>query len=119
MILSELLRKWFNLPKEPCTTCNVLSIMNDRLERENHNLMHELLERSKPAPPVQEPVRTEELKPIMPQHVPWRVKQQMLEAEDRQKAALLKNRVKEISELEKELGIPDPMSDRNLLEIEK
>jgi len=43
--------------------------------------------------------------PITPQFIPWRVKQQMLEAEDRQKSKLMKDKEKEIAELEKELEI--------------
>jgi hypothetical protein len=49
----------------------------------------------------------EEYEPIKPAFTPWRVRQQMLEAEDRQKARLMKDKSAEISALEKELGIPD------------
>ena len=41
----------------------------------------------------------------MQQQLPWRVRQQMLEAEDRKQAALMKEKKKEIEELEKELGV--------------
>ncbi len=61
-----------------------------------------------PNVPIQEESE-EEPKPILPKLVPWNVRRQMLEAEDRQKATLLKQNIKEqekaIEELEKNLGI--------------
>jgi hypothetical protein len=61
-----------------------------------------LLDRDKVEPLV---TTTEELTPIKPQFTPWRVRQQYLEAEDRQKAKLMRDKVKEIEDLEKEVGL--------------
>ena len=80
-----------------------------------------------PAEPAATPViNTEDMIPIKPQFTPWRVRQQMMESEDRRTAALLKDRQKEmrasesldkkrpvdsvntaqsVDELEKEMGI--------------
>ena len=71
-------------------------------DSERKELLHRLLDKDKPEPLVQE---IEEHKAITPNFTPWRVKQQMLEAEDRKQAELLRAKAKEIEELEKELGI--------------
>ena len=72
------------------------------MERERRALLHRAL-----APPPTEPVAVDESKitPIQPQFIPWRVRQQMMEAEDRKKAQLMKDRSQEIEDLEKELEI--------------
>jgi len=95
--------KWFNLEPYHCETCEVLRSMLDESNRERKELLHKLIDKDKiePLPPV-----AEEYKPLTPQFVPWRVRQQMLEAEDRKKAVLMKEKAKEIEELEKELDIP-------------
>lgn len=109
-MITELLKKWFGLPLVPvCNSCEILRDMLDKSELERRELLHKLLTRgeSEPAPPA---ALKEELQPITPQFIPWRVKQQMLEQEDRMKAQLLRNKEKEISQskisdLEKELGV--------------
>lgn len=57
----------------------------------------------------------DELQPIQPKVVPWRVRRQMLEDEDRKKALLEKEQkaeqAKAIAELEKNLGV---VSERSL-----
>ncbi len=102
MIIDELLRKWFGLTPLPCNTCEVLRSMLDESNRERKDLLHNLLSRDKAEPPQPE---KEEYKSIQPAFVPWRVRQQMLEAEDRKRAQLTKDKAQEISDLEKELGV--------------
>lgn len=102
MILSELLRKWFGLEAIPCATCEVLREMLAKSERERADLLHRLLDKPQAEPP---PAEMQEFKPIQPQFTPWRVRQQLLEQEDRKKAELMKKRAAEISELEKELEV--------------
>jgi hypothetical protein len=63
------------------------------------------LDKDKVEPP--QSVDEREMKPIIPQFTPWRVKQQMLEQEDRAKAVIMRNKEKEIAELEKELGVAE------------
>ena len=74
-------------------------------------LLHRLLDKDKTEPL---PFAEVDLKPVGQTHVPWRVRQQMLEAEDRKTAELMRAkekemqshpRIKDIEELEKELGL--------------
>lgn len=122
-MVKELLYKWFGLEPFPCPTCEVLRFQLDESNRERRELLQKFLEKDKPESVT--PAK-EDLQPIRPQFTPWRVRQQMLEAEDRKQAQLLKEkqremaeaksphvanreaaRVENINELEKELGIPD------------
>ena len=96
--------KWFELDPRTCETCEILREQLDKSEAERSELLTRLLDKDKIEPP---PTTVEEMKPITPQFTPWRVKQQMLEAEDRKKAQLMRDKAKEIEELEKELGVGD------------
>lgn len=103
-MITELLRKWFGLPEKSCQTCEILRDQLDESNRERKELLHKLLDKgAEPLPQVaeQHPV------PITPPFVPWRVRQQFLEREDREAARVLRDRAKEISELEKQLGVSD------------
>ena len=103
-MIKRLLAKWFGIELElPCNTCEVLRSQLDESNRERRELLNRLLEHNSPEPPVAIP--QEEMKPIGNQHIPWRVRQQMLEQEDRVKAKLMKDRTKEIEDLEKSLDI--------------
>lgn len=105
-MISELLKKWFGLPLVPaCTSCDILRDQLEKSEVERRDLLHRLLDREKPEP-APTPV-TEELKAITPQFIPWRVKQQMLEREDARAAQLMREKSREIAELEKELGVEE------------
>jgi hypothetical protein len=103
-MLTELLYKWFGIEPFPCATCEVLRIQLDESSRERRELLSKLLEKDvSPAPTTEQ----QEFRPIKPQFTPWRVRQQMLEAEDRKKAELMKKKSEEIADLEKELGVVD------------
>lgn len=108
-MVKELLYKWFGLEPVPCLVCEVLREQLANSERERRELLQRAL-----APPSPEPApeKVEEHIPITPQFIPWRLRQQMLEAEDRKSAQLMKDKEKEISKLEKELGIdvPEPLT---------
>jgi hypothetical protein len=101
-MLKALLYKWFGLEELPCDTCEVLRAQLDESNRERRELLNRLLEPSRPEPVAE---KEQELIPIQPSFVPWRVRQQMLEQEDRIKAKLMKDKAKEIAALEKELGV--------------
>jgi len=111
-VIKELFYKWFGLEPPTCLTCEVLRSQLDESNIERRELLTRLLERDKPEPVSS--AKTDELQPIRPQFTPWRVRQQMLEAEDRKQAQLLREKQKEMSEsrkpnieeLEKELEIP-------------
>ena len=103
-MFKELFYKWFGLEPFPCATCEVLRTQLDEVNRERRELLHTLMEKGSPESP---PTSKEELQPIIPKYTPWRVRQQMLEAEDRKAAQLMREKSKEIEELEKELGVAD------------
>ena len=89
----------------PCDTCEILRETLAKSESERRELLHRLLDRDKPdSTPL---VVQEEPQAIKPQFTPWRVRQQMLEQEDHKKAQLMKEKEKEIAELEKELGVAE------------
>jgi hypothetical protein len=100
-LISELLRKWFGLSNE-CASCIVLKDALERSEVERRELLHKLI--NPPVPTVVEE-KEEEFQPITPQYTPWRVRQQILESEDRRAAQLRKDNAKEIEKLEREVGI--------------
>ena len=102
-IFRQITYKWFGLSDMPCETCEVLRESLHRSEVERKELLHRLLDKDKVEPPQ---IEEKDIVPIQPQHTPWRVRQQMLEAEDRKKAQLLRDRSTEIEKLEKELEIP-------------
>lgn len=112
-MITQLLYKWFGLVDLPCETCEVLRAQLDESNRERKELLHRLLDSNKSEPL---PEKVEELQPIRPVNIPWRVRQAMLEAEDRKQAQLLKakkvemsqsNQSNDINKLEAELGIED------------
>lgn len=104
-ITKELLRKWFGLEAEVCPVCEVLREQLVNSERERRELLQRALV---PSPEPLVPTEKEVFQPIRPQFVPWRVRQQILEAEDRKKAQILKDKeteLKDIEKLEKELEV--------------
>lgn len=101
-----------------CASCETLKDQIDFLNSERDRLLDTVIKLStpKPAEPVQA-TNMADLKPITSGTIPWRVRQQMLEAEDREKARILRDKQKEIArlkpqaeninDLEKELGITE------------
>jgi len=102
-VISEILRKWFNLEPVVCPVCEVLRTQLDESNRERRELLNRALSPSQVESLPSE--KTEELKPIGNTFIPWRVRQQMLEAEDRKKFQLMQEKEKEIADLEKELDL--------------
>lgn len=112
-MIKQLLYKWFGLVDVPCNTCEILRLQLDESNRERKDLLNRLLDKDKPEP-LAEP--KEIFQPITSRHIPWSVRQQMLEAEDRKAAQLMREKQKElnsapitkqVADLEKELGITD------------
>lgn len=97
-----LMYKWFGIEPIPCATCEVLRSSLDESNRERRELLTKLLDKANPEP---SPEVKEEYEPIKPAFTPWRVRQQMLEAEDRKQAQLKKQKAEEITALEQELGV--------------
>ena len=98
-MIKEILYKLFGVEPFPCNSCETLRGQLESVNFEKKILLDRLLNPSVPV--VQE---KEEYEPIKPKNIPWIVRKQMLEAEDREKAKLMRLKTEE---LEKELGIPE------------
>lgn len=97
-MLKEIIYKLFKIDEKPCASCEVLREQLSVVNIEKEKLLNLILEKNKPVPEPQ--IDTEELKPITSKYVPWKVRREMLEAEDREKARVLR----EVNEsLEKEV----------------
>lgn len=99
--------RWMMKEPEPCQNCEMLKSMLTSEQYEKKQLLNSILQLNEPKMEVKIQ-GTDELKPILPNFVPWRVRQQMLEQEDRVKAKIIKDKEKEkeeIDKLEKELKV--------------
>lgn len=87
-----------------CPSCETLKAQVERLTYENTRLLDRLLKEPEKVEVSQKPVEVS-----VPRNVPWNVRRQMLEAEDREKAKLMKAAPKPVSveELEKELDLAE------------
>lgn len=123
MFLLNWLREYKQIKAEYriCESCETLKMELSHLRQDNERLLNAVL--SKPI--IEETVsKAEDLVPIQPRVVPWRVRQQMLEAEDRDKAKKMRDNpinqnteiktnivpgsqttTQSISDLEDELGV--------------
>jgi hypothetical protein len=92
-----------------CQSCETLKIQVERLIHENTKLLDRILEK-----PVVEARSTPTEIPIPPRNIPWNVRRQMLEAEDRERAKLMNQAPKPSStdDLEKELKIAEEKRER-------
>ena len=99
------LREYSEIRREAriCQSCEVLKELLAAERHDKQQLLNKLL--ADPTPEVKNETPIEITRPKV---MPWRVKRQMLEAEDRAKAASMRNAAKpdsEIETLEKELDI--------------
>src|SRR5215203_6618158 len=86
-----------------CQSCEILKEQLNIANFEKRELLNRI---TRPDEQTTPPLTT--LTPIMPRMLPWKVKQQMLQAEDRHKAQLLGNAPKESTEdLEKDLQVAE------------
>lgn len=86
-----------------CENCEVLKEILAAERYDKQQLLKKLL-----AEPAKEVESVEPIEITRPKIMPWRVKRQLLEAEDRKKAELLRNAPKpdvDVKDLEKELDI--------------
>jgi len=77
-----------------CTSCETLKVQLEAANYEKRLLLEQVVELSRPHVPPSEahiPVNFEEIRPKI---VPWRVQRQMLEAEDRKKAEIMRAALK-------------------------
>ena len=78
-----------------CISCESLKQQVEILQYNNNELLQGLLTAGKPV--VEPRVNMDNLRPMMPRKVPWAQRRQMLEAEDRHRASLLKEKEKEMT----------------------
>jgi hypothetical protein len=96
MIWSRIMEKLFNLTPQVCQSCESLKLMLDRQLDINRELTNSIISQTKVQP---EPIQSNEtFKPISPLHTPWRVRQQLLENEDRAKAAIMRKTNEELEQ---------------------
>lgn len=89
------------LEKKVCQSCETLREQLNQVNFEKKQLLDSILQK----PVIEQPrIETEELNKI--NYRPWKVKQALLEAEDRKKAELIRKN----EELEKELSIEEKPS---------
>lgn len=96
---------------QPCVNCEFLKdqLEENRIDRDK--LLTALLSiNSSPNVVVEKPL--EDIKPIMPKEIPWRIRREMLEANDRDSARkkklaeeIIKESARPIEDLERELGV--------------
>lgn len=111
-MIKELFYKWFGLEEFPCHSCETLQMQLSLKNEENKKLLDTILEMNRPK--VEIPVEHKSVIPILPKNIPWSVRQQMIEAEDRKAAQIIQERNRKLAEqvvdeevekLEKELEI--------------
>jgi hypothetical protein len=114
--------------KEVCQSCETLKMQLAIVNAEKQRMLDALLEKPKPVEQYKPPV---DLRQVQAKNMTWSVRKQMLEAEDREAAALLRKKAAEeksfanmkspnpvtpsemnnlaqsIEELEKELGVEE------------
>lgn len=109
-MIKQLFYKWFNIEDLPCKSCETLQHQLEIANYEKKELLNRILSFTEPK--VEEQI-VNNIEPIRPKAVSWKVRQQELEREDRHKAKLLKEKeaeMKALKDLEKEVGIRDEQS---------
>lgn len=97
------LREYYELKKElrVCESCETLRRQLEIVNLEKERLLNRLLQGPNLEPRIKEDGI--EAKVILPKVVPWNVRRQMMEHEDREKAKLMKLAPKSTEELEAEI----------------
>lgn len=111
MIINEVFRKLFRLPEAHCESCDVLQKQLEVANYEKGQLLGHILDFTKPK--TEEKFVTREIDPIRPRAMPFSVRRQMLEAEDRAKADILRKQQQDIENLERETGLTDNKEESN------
>lgn len=94
-----------------CESCNTLKMELARANIEKERLLQAILDLQKP-PVVNVPISEPPKIDTKNTPLPWRVRQQLLETEDRERARLIQEVMPNVTvgQLEKELGINDAIS---------
>lgn len=85
-----------------CKSCDTLRAQLDIANYEKKELLNRLL-----SPIMETRIEGPDITPesLKAKAIPWRMRQQMLEAEDRVRAQAIRNAPKPVEDLEKELGV--------------
>jgi hypothetical protein len=86
-----------------CKTCDTLRQLLEEERFEKKKLIEVIVTLTQPKQEVEKEPITIKYEELKPKHVPWRIKKQLLEEEDRKAAELLNNKNKIDEKLEKEL----------------
>ena len=100
MFLLDWYREFINIRLEArhCESCEILKQQLSIANQEIHKLMDRVLDKPEPT------VKVEERREItMPRPITWKVRRQMLEQEDRERARVLRQAPKPDSELNNEI----------------
>lgn len=100
-----------------CSSCETLHQMLDQVNREKASLLESLLESTRPREIETIKIPENNIEPLRPPHVSWRIKQQMLESEDRERAKLLSKKMQEIKE--SKIDVSDLEAELDLVKQEK
>ena len=101
-----------------CSSCETLRFMLDQANHEKRLLLDKLLiinqpiEQNEVNHEIKEPIKTTRF-------VSWRVRQQMLENEDRERARLLQNKEKEIKQTNQSTSVETIEQNLSIEELEK
>jgi len=91
--------------KSTCKSCETLQKALDQANFNNKLLLAQILDLAKPAQPLV-PEAPPEFKQIDPRTLSWNVRRQMLEAEDRKKASILRQAREEEKNIKRAANVP-------------
>lgn len=117
MFLLDWYKQWLDIRKsareeeKPCESCETLKQQLEIANYEKEKLLNRIMEKPEP-----ERTTAPEPQAVRPKMVPWHVRRQMLEREDRERARLMREAPKtdkeiaetaktDVAELEKEMDI--------------
>jgi|SRR5215203_388290 len=85
----DYLERKFTIQDIPCESCEVLKLELAKAHDTNRTFIQEMIKKAEP----EKPIDTSEMKPVQfsRNHLPFAMKRQMIEAEDRRAAAALRH----------------------------
>ena len=119
MAILDFFREYINIRRESKSYCKSCEILREQLAREIYEKQR-LLDKFVliQSAPVEIPSSSPE--PIIPKIVPWRVQRELLEAEDRSKAAIIRKQKEEAEHAKKAAsGEPIEIKEISISELEK
>lgn len=117
MLLLDWYRQWVEIKRENNRENDLIETLKHEIEMlrlERDRLLNHALRTNEQE--VQ-PKEVTEFQPIPPRNIPWAVRRQMLEREDRQAALLKKNKNTEIKSVE--ITVDDLEKELNIVESER